>query len=217
MSDLIEETLEKPFSSNHKSGSETDQYITFKLAEYLFALPSQAILKIVATPPPNQGGMVSMGLVQLEQYSIQIIDLVTLLNLKGQNLADTIKKTGKAVKSQRVDSTPPQNPPFLMVLQDSNQQLWGIALNEPPDLMDVPHYALKPVPAEKRLTQALRWVSHIVTYDMGGNRHTLLLLDVSILLSSQQGESSSEAPRFPEVLPPAADSKIRVRETEMYM
>ncbi|MGB3300811.1 MAG: hypothetical protein WBA76_21305, partial [Phormidesmis sp.] len=57
-----------PSSVEPQTDSTIGKYITFRLENYLFALPSKAILKIVATPPPSQGGMVAMGLVQLEQY-----------------------------------------------------------------------------------------------------------------------------------------------------
>jgi chemotaxis signal transduction protein len=212
--------LQAPFYYRDRDSAETQQYITFKLEDYLFALPSEAILKIVATPPPSQGGMVSMGLVQLEQYSIQIIDLIRLLNLKEQDIARAIKKTNKAVSLERVaevtETTALKNPPFLIVLQDSDQELWGIAVDEPPDLMDVPHYALKSVPAEKRLTRALRWISHVVTYDWQGDRHTLLLLDMAVLLPSKQSEPLLELSFSSEIAPPAKSENTLIRETEMY-
>lgn len=158
-----------------ESPSETTRYITFKVAGYVFALPSQAILKVVATPPPNEGGLVNMGLVQLEQYSIQILNLPELLSLKSADRK----------------SSDTENPPFLMVLQNADKDLLGIAVDTPPDLLAVPDYALKLVPPEKRLTPALRWVSHVVTYSLGGDRHTLLLLDLSMLLSPPQADSET--------------------------
>jgi purine-binding chemotaxis protein CheW len=206
--------------SHDRDRDETQQYITFKLADYLFALPSEAILRIVATPPPSQGGMVSMGLVQLEQYSIQIIDLIRLLNLKGQDIAGAIKKPNNALSPAEVaEVTEPsasKNPPFLIVLQDSDQALWGIAVDQPPDLMDVPHYALKSVPDEKRLTRAFRWISHVVTYDWRGDRHTMLLLDMAILLPSKPSEPTSEPPLFPEIKTLTTRGNSLIRETEMY-
>jgi chemotaxis signal transduction protein len=221
MNNALNHSPTQPFRTENQSDGKTRKYITFKLADYLFALPSEEILKIVSTPPPSQGGMVSMGLVQLEQYSIQIIDLIKLLNLKGQDIASavkkTVKKTSEDAVSKDVTAAALQNPPFLIVIQDIDQNLWGIAVDEPPDLMDIPHYALKPVPAEKRLTRALRWVSHVVTYDLGGDRHTLLLLEMSVLLSHKQAKPESGAPRFLDIEPPIEPaSTTSVRKTEMY-
>ncbi|MEM9088063.1 MAG: chemotaxis protein CheW [Cyanobacteria bacterium P01_F01_bin.53] len=210
---VTNDTLTDEFASN--SGSfenntgQTNKYITFKMADYLFALPSEDILKIVATPSPSQGGMVSMGLVQLEQYSIQTLNLPKLLGLQqasAQAELDELTEAGSA-----------QNPPFLMVMQNADKDLWGIAVDEPPDLMDVPKYALKPVPPEKRLTRTLRWVSHVVTYDLGGDRHTLLILDIAVLLAPKQAEIASSAASFPGIEPPLEiNNNGNARKEEMY-
>ena len=124
--------LNKAAFTESTAEAETDKYITFKLAGYLFALPSEAILKIVATPPPSQGGMVSMGLVQLEQYSIQIIDLIKLLSLQDQPKDIETSATSATSDSKNLVATPTKNPPFLMVLQDAEDTLWGIAVAPPP-------------------------------------------------------------------------------------
>ncbi len=216
--------LNKAAFTESSNEAEADKYITFKMAGYLFALPSEAILKIVATPAPSQGGMVSMGLVQLEQYSIQTIDLIRLLSLQepSEN-AQTLSIAPEQTGAKSIAAVPPvENPPFLMVLQDAEGTLWGIAVDEPPDLMDIPHYALKPVPSEKRVTRALRWVSHVVTYDLGGDRHTLLLLDLSALLA--QEPIAAVAPgdeNFLGIQPPLELDSIEiespsVRKAEMY-
>ncbi len=193
--------------------AEVTKYITFKLTDYLFALPSEKILKVVATPSPQQGGLISLGLVQLEQYSIQILDLPQLLALDTVQGIGTVATGSKAIESvpvsksasassslaklkglnkatSKAEALPSKNPPFLMVLQNADQDLLGIAVHEPPDLMDIPDYALKPVPAEKRLSRTLKWVSHVVTYDLGRDRHTLLLLDLSVLLMPQHSQDS---------------------------
>lgn len=167
-----------------ESAAEISKYATFKLSGYLFALPSLEILKIVPTPPPSQGGMVGLGLVQLEQYSIQILDLSALLTLKGSAQSANLRSNSLSTPL-KADLEASSNPPFLIVLQDE-EDLWGIAVNEPPDLMDIPHYALKRLPPERRLTKTLRWVSHVVTYDLEDSRHTLLILDLPVLLAAQR-------------------------------
>jgi len=172
-----------------KVSEQTTEYITFKIERYLFAIPSRTILKVVATPPPGQGGMVSMGLVQLEQYSIQIIDLSQLLGLRRIN--DSASSANKAVLLDQIETDREKthsteqdpNPPFLMVFQNSAQDLCGIAVETPPDLMNIPDDTLKPVPPENRLTKALRWVSHVVIYEADSSRHTLLVLDLPLLLT----------------------------------
>ena len=216
--------------------SETNKYITFKLANYLFALPSERILKVVTTPPPSQGGMVSMGLVQLEQYSIQTLNLTKLMNLQqndggisklsaeqtslsGEN-ASIVSHESSEVFSKLKDVasvSTEENPPFLVVMQDADNALWGIAVQEPPDLMDIPRYALKTVPSEKRLTRALRWVSHVVTYDLNGERHTLLILDLSVLFSTRSSEAPSNSKLLAAIEPPLEDTDTLEASTDDFL
>lgn len=207
---------QQEFEAAARKSAEVKQYITFKVSGHLLALPSAGILKVVATPPPNQGGLVSMGLVQLGPYSIQIIELHKLLPPASR-------------PSQSEGQTGEQNPPFLLVLRDTDGEFWGIALNEPPDLIDMPNYALKPVPHEKRLARALRWISHVVTYHLHGNSHTLLLLDIPAVLGGKRLASptlqaidpistgSDSAPIPPKTNDEASGETIQtVRELEMY-
>ena len=163
---------------------EATQYLTFKVSGYLMALPGQEILRIVATPPPNQGGLVKMGLVQLGQYSIQIINLSELLEIEpiDNSVSQLAGHPSNPYPNQPHQAKFNQNPPFLMVLQNADKDLWGIALQEPPDLMEIPNYALKPIPPKQRQTRALRWVSHIVTYDLESDRQSLPILDLSELI-----------------------------------
>lgn len=236
MNNLLDKLSSNLSSVEPQIDSTADKHITFKLQNYLFALPSRAILKIVATPPPSQGGMVAMGLVQLEQYSIQTIDLKKLLGLEGRDTASALRTMNSAKASIEKTSTEKtstektfispteetrDNPPFLMVLQDSDQELWGIAVDNLPDVMDIPRYALKSVPPEKRMTRALRWVSHVVTYDLGRDRHTLLLLDTAALLSYKQVESKPQSPNLSEAEPFIKTEALETEETyarkeEMY-
>ncbi|MGC1309422.1 MAG: chemotaxis protein CheW [Phormidesmis sp.] len=200
MSDLSENRL-APVASTavDEAAAKVTQYITFELSDYLFALPSQKILKIVATPSPKQGGLVSMGLVQLAQYSIQILDLPRILGLKPAKKSDRPSLTTNALSTTNAtvnDKKTAQNPPFLMVLQNTEQNreqnseqspeqdLWGIAVQTPPDLMHIPDYALRPIPPKQRSTRTLQWVSHVVNYDLARDRHTLLILDLPALFSS---------------------------------
>lgn len=145
------------------------KYIIFKTADYLFALPSENILKVVATPPPSQGGMVSMGLVQLGQYSIRVLNLLALLSLEAHD--------------SEAHTAAVQNPPFLMVLKNTDETLWGIAVHEPPELMDIAGQTLNLVPPERRLFGTLQGVSHVGTCDLG-DRHTLLILDLPALFAA---------------------------------
>ena len=173
-----------------KNKTEENKFITFQLGDYLFALPSQDVLKIIVTPTPKQGGMVNMGLVQLGQYNIQILELQSLLKLEKS-----------AVNTSASDST------FLIIMQVA-QTLWGIVVSQSPDLMNISNSALKPVPNSKRIAGALKGISHIVTNPAlneqspindsasSKDRQVLLVLDVRKLLTlSERQISETESDR----------------------
>ncbi|MEM9091094.1 MAG: hypothetical protein AAGC93_20410 [Cyanobacteria bacterium P01_F01_bin.53] len=225
----LNQPLNRPFSqaalsTTDDNAPESTQYITFKVAEYLFALRSLEILKIVETPPPSQGGLVKMGMVQLGPYSIQMIDLPSLLTLQekpDKNNPRPSVSSSRSLENRKKESfekETEQNPPFLVVLQNSEQDLWGIALHEPPDLMEIPNYALKPVPSHQRSTRALRWVSHIVNYDLNSNRHSLLILDLSMVLAPKRSKPLVDNnPKFREIKPPLDTKLETLRKSEMYI
>ncbi|MEL7069073.1 MAG: hypothetical protein AAGN15_10540 [Cyanobacteria bacterium J06581_3] len=187
-------------------------YIFFKLKQYSIALPSENILKIVATPPPSQGGMVSMGLVQLQQYSIQILNLEELLGLQSTPRQKTVLDFRSASNRSKTVGTE-TNPPFLIVMRSHiDEDLWGIAVNEPPELMNIPDCALSPVPEEVRLPGALQWVSHVVTR-LSNDSHaeisqTLLVLDLPILLSARRADIDAHDVDFLSSEPPLSVEQL---------
>ncbi|MEL6939872.1 MAG: hypothetical protein AAFO84_11840 [Cyanobacteria bacterium J06598_1] len=150
-----------------------------------------------------------MGMVQLGPYSIQIIDVRSLLAL-GKNDSRTQSRlsanSSRALENRKREIAQEEaddHPPFLVVLQDAQKHFWGIPLHRPPDLMDVPNYALKPVPAHQRSTSSLKWISHLVSYDLNSDRHSLLLLDLSLILDPQGASTSAvEAAGFVGIDPP---------------
>lgn len=168
-------------NSQVSSTSSDRKYLTFHLNGYLFALHSQEILKVIATPTPERGGMIEMGLIQLAQYSIQILDLKALLNLSQKDIEPKEANTQEPVR----------NSSFLMVLQQADQALWGIVVNHPPDLISLADSDLQPVPADRRTASALKGISHVVTCAQRSEAteatkkvsQILLVLDLSTLIA----------------------------------
>ncbi|MEM1254582.1 MAG: chemotaxis protein CheW [Cyanobacteria bacterium P01_H01_bin.21] len=140
---------------------EIGKFITFEVAGYWFVLPVSAILKIVNCPPPSQGGTVGIGLVQLGSHTIRLL-----------NLHRELSYTSK-VKAAPVSS---RDAPFLVVVQDPQRELWGITLNEPPDLVELPMILFKPVSLETPFDHKTNWISHMAIES--DSDRTLLLLDV---------------------------------------
>jgi len=175
------------------------RYIIFALADYLIALPTENIVKIVPTPPPNQGGMVDMGLVQLAQYSIQLLDLCALLGLEEPTQDE---RSFAPELNLPTNNSAHLASPFLIVMKAIDQEssnaehdLWGITVSHPLDIVSIADDDLNAVPETTRVPGTLQWVSHVATCDVIRDHlsdiateepRTLLRLELSTLLTVQR-------------------------------
>ncbi|HEY9710181.1 MAG TPA: hypothetical protein V6D48_18380, partial [Oculatellaceae cyanobacterium] len=55
--------------------SNVGKFIVFKIADYLLALPLNDVLKVVNCPSVASKGLKTMGVVQLGQHMIKVLDL----------------------------------------------------------------------------------------------------------------------------------------------
>lgn len=148
---------------------EIEKFITFEVANYWFVLPMAAILKIVNCPPPSQGGTVGIGLVQLGSHTIRLLNLY--------------REVGK---SAAVDHAP-----FLVVIRNPQKELWGITLDEPPDLVELPLSIFKPVSLETPFDHKTNWISHMALVSDQECDRTLLLLDVHAVFQHTIGQPAA--------------------------
>ena len=139
--------------------AEIEKFIIFNVADYWFLLPVTAILRIVNCPPVTQGGTVGIGLVQLGSHTIRLLNLYPEVG------------HGAAVPS-------PDHAPFLVVVRNPQKELWGIALKQPPDLIELPLTVFKPVALETPFDHKTNWISHMAVVSEKESDRTLLLLDV---------------------------------------
>ena len=140
--------------------------VTFKIADYWMALPMKAILKIVNCPSPNQGGITPLGIVQLGSHTIHLLDLNSVFCF------DTY-------------ATSPQSPQFLLVLCGIQNRLWGIALESPPDLIELPISEFQAISTDSRFASKKRWISHVAVLAEQEISRTLLLLDLKAALQPE--------------------------------
>lgn len=146
--------------------SQVTKSITFNIAGYWFALPMASVLKIVNCPPADQGGIVDLGMVQLGSHTIQLLDLHRTFGL-GRNA---------------IRPTPTL---FLLVLRNAQNELWGIALDAPPDLIDLPNTAVQSASTDARFTPKKPWISHIAILSEQDITRTLLLLDLQAIFQRE--------------------------------
>ncbi|MEO1403420.1 MAG: chemotaxis protein CheW [Cyanobacteria bacterium J06635_1] len=143
--------------------SKIAKFITFKVADHWFALPMAMVLKIVNCPPPDQGGLVALCMVRLGAHTVQLLDLRKIFGLE-------------------TDATPPGQASFLLVLQNTQKALWGIALNTPPDLIELPLDTFQSVSADRCFVSRNQWISHTAVISEQKTHRTLLRLDLKAVL-----------------------------------
>ena len=149
-----------------KTLSKVAKIITFKIADHWFALPMTTVLKIVNCPPSDQGGIVNLGMVQLGSHTIHLLNLYSTFGLG----------TDVPVRTQT---------PFLLVLRGTRKKLWGIVLETPPDLIDLPNTLFKSVSTDERFTPKKQWISHIAVISKQDISRTLLLLDLKAIFQHE--------------------------------
>lgn len=146
-----------------KKTAKIERFITFKVADHWFALPMDSVLKVVNCPPSDQGGLITLCMVKLGSHTIQLLDLRKIFGLGAE-------------------MTPPSQASFLLVLRSTQKTLWGIALDTPPDLLELPPTAFQSVSADDHVVSRRPWISHIaVVFEQEGSR-TLSLLNLKAVL-----------------------------------
>ncbi|MEM9805635.1 MAG: chemotaxis protein CheW [Cyanobacteria bacterium P01_D01_bin.56] len=145
-----------------KNTSRTVKFITFRVADYWFALPIKAIQKIINCPSQSEGGVVQLGMVQLGSHTVQLLDLYSAFGL------------GDHAKL-------PEQTPFLIVLRGLQNKFWGIVLESPPDLVEIPLDKFQAISADQRFVPKRQWISHIAILSEQKISRTLLFLDLNAI------------------------------------
>ncbi|MEM8805876.1 MAG: chemotaxis protein CheW [Cyanobacteria bacterium P01_G01_bin.38] len=143
--------------------SKIERFITFKVADHWFALPMGKVLKVVNCPPSDKGGLITLCMVKLGAHTIQLLDLSKIFGLEA-------------------DMTRPGQASFLLVLRSAHETLWGIALDTPPDLLELPLTTFQPVSAGDRTAPRRSWISHIAVVSEQESSRTLSLLNLKAVL-----------------------------------
>ena len=140
--------------------SQIGKFIVFKIADYLLGLPISDVLKVVNFSAANSKKLTTMGLVQIGKYMIKVLDLHQQLSL------DTLH--------HRVD-----NPSFMVVTHDSQGELYGISVDEPPDIVELPLETIRSLPKSTSHSKPIiEMVSHVAVLPQKEDIKTIFLLDL---------------------------------------
>lgn len=151
---------------NSDHSSDIKKYISFQVASYWYVIPVTEILKVVNCPPPSQGGVVGLGVVQLGPHTVQLLDLEQIFG--GAPAAKAALETA-----------------YLVVLHRRKSALWGIGLGTPPDLVELPSTALTPVSFAEQSVSQNPWISHVGVITEQTCDRTYLQLNLETLLQQK--------------------------------
>jgi chemotaxis signal transduction protein len=134
------------------------------IPENLFALPLEAIVKIIRCPALGTFKR-GVSIVEIDQQTVTVIDLCYRL---------APERPAQAADRQ-----------FLMLLQTHSGDLCGIPVATFPELMDLPVTEVRPIPAVYRQVNDIRFASHMASIRTNAQADTserVLLMGMNHLL-----------------------------------
>lgn len=146
--------------------SQTGKFIVFKIANYLLALPISNVLKVINLSPANSKKLTTMGLVQIGKYMIKVLDLHEQLG------SDSLHHC--------VD-----HPSFVVITYDSQGELYGILVDKPPDIVELPLLTIRSLSKSGSHSKPMmQMVSHVAVLPHKEDIKTIFLLDLKSIANS---------------------------------
>ncbi|KYC35826.1 hypothetical protein WA1_05890 [Scytonema hofmannii PCC 7110] len=138
----------------------TEKFIVFKVADCFLALSVNDVLKVINCSDINSKRLTKMGLVQIGERTIRLLDLQQQLSLDNlPQLSD--------------------NESFLVITRDAEGELCGVLVHEPPDLVELPPETIRPLPKSDIYSKATPdLVSHVAVLSYQETIKTIFLLNL---------------------------------------
>ena len=144
--------------------SNTEPFIVFRIATYLFALPMGDVLQVVPCPPQSSDELKQVGLIQLGAYTIKLVDLHRQCNAE--------------------DVSPlPESQSSLVLTRDPQGGFCGILVYEPPDIIEFPSKKMRSLPQSESPFSVLKIASHAAVLSWNEVTTTIFLLNVQRALT----------------------------------
>ncbi len=137
-----------------------EKFIVFKIADYLLGLPIGNVLKVVNCFSTENSRLKTMGIVQLGHHMIRIVDFYQ--PLVSGNLPPL-----------------PNEQSFLVITRDSQGELCGILVDEPPNLVELPLDMIRSPPKSDRQSSIFQMITHAAVLSQQEATTTIFLLDMN--------------------------------------
>lgn len=139
-----------------------EKYITFKIYDYLLALPVDSVFKVTTCPPDFSQTLQNSKLAQMGQRTVMLINLYSYLDPNYN-------------RNQQNDN----NGRFLIISQGQNAEFYGILADTPPSMLSISDTSIQPVPQSFHSIGLPTWVSKIAIIEQKGTPTTILMLDIN--------------------------------------
>lgn len=141
--------------------------IVFTIGNLKFSLPIERVYKILNSTSIYGSGTNQVGIAHISDREITVIDLHR-----------------RFFKASSVNES--ESNGYLVILQNTTGELYGIPVAEAPILMDVPLSTIRVLPESYRQADTLEIARHVAVIPQGEGALTVFLLDVDLLLPRLQ-------------------------------
>ncbi|MGB7442464.1 MAG: chemotaxis protein CheW [Coleofasciculaceae cyanobacterium] len=137
--------------------------IVFALERLNLAFPVTYVEKVIRQKQVQGSGINQFGIANLNEQQVTVIDLY--------------RKVFKTEQSSNyfIDG-------YLVIVKNSKDELYGVAVEKAPVLMDVPLSKIRVLPESYRRLDTLDIASHVAVIPQETETLTVFLLDVDLLL-----------------------------------
>ncbi|HBB31288.1 MAG TPA: chemotaxis protein CheW [Cyanobacteria bacterium UBA8803] len=137
--------------------------IVFKIGDLNLALQIESVYKVVDRTPIYSSGINHIGVAHLGDREITVFDL-----------------HWHFFKTSQIRAPEPGG--YIVILQNTPGELYGIPVAETPALIEMPLSAIRLLPESYRRADTLKVARHVAVIPQAGASTTIFLLDVDLLL-----------------------------------
>lgn len=164
-------TLTSDPSARVATAGPTIRVVAFPLGALNLALRVESVERVLNNVPIYSSGLNSFGVTHLGDREITVLDLQQQLF----HTATLVPGEGKAAPLS----------PYLVVIQNSAGEAYGVPIQTPPALTEIPVDAVRVLPASYRRSDTLGIASHVAQVKGDAGPRTVFMLDVDRVIPAQ--------------------------------
>jgi purine-binding chemotaxis protein CheW len=150
-------------SNSLKTGGQTVKLLkilVFKIGHLFLGLQIESVEKVISYTPVYGSGLSNLGIAHVGDQEITVIDLHRKLFHGDRSYQEG----------------------YLMILQNSRGESFGILVEDTPSLLEIPLSNLRLLPESYRHGDTLAIASHVTVVEQDQEKITIFLLDIDQII-----------------------------------